>query len=403
MPQIFEQGRAGRADIREGQHTLGVCQTGIRFCRVFDDRQRAVAAPSCNGRRVSDRVISPRRRVPVVLVQRVFTPPGRIGEGPGKGNSNTLLQIAIRRAGHSLARATRTGVCPRSVATASVVAEGAVTEVPAQQEAMAMEAPVVGAKNVKVGVNTRGTMLRGFSSAKLVNLRRQDTNSLANNMVKLQAQQSRKSMLEAKLQERKPWYILRPDGVAASSRDVLALIALYFILPYEIAFVDTPTFPTPRGFLYIFNRVIDLFFLIEMVMEFFIAIPKLTTDDLLAARSNEDRLCDRQPGVPRSVVSRQLPQGRDPPHPTVTSSSRGPRSCLALRGLIRAVNFDVRWFGRLVALAGPPSKRLGIFVTATYKHVAKTRLSAGRARRPTRTRSAQIDRHNVTPIQNRHT
>ena len=40
-------GRAGRADIREGQHTLGVCQTGIRFCRVFDDRQRAVAAPSC--------------------------------------------------------------------------------------------------------------------------------------------------------------------------------------------------------------------------------------------------------------------------------------------------------------------------------------------------------------------
>ena len=48
------EGRAGRADIRRGQHTLGVCQTGIRFCRVFDDRQRAVAAPSCNGRRVSD-------------------------------------------------------------------------------------------------------------------------------------------------------------------------------------------------------------------------------------------------------------------------------------------------------------------------------------------------------------
>ena len=51
---ILAAGRAGRADIRGGQHTLGVCQTGIRFCRVFDDRQRAVAAPSCNGRRVSD-------------------------------------------------------------------------------------------------------------------------------------------------------------------------------------------------------------------------------------------------------------------------------------------------------------------------------------------------------------
>ena len=47
-------GRAGRADFREGQHTLGVCRNRIRFCRVFDGRQRAVAAPSCNDRRVSD-------------------------------------------------------------------------------------------------------------------------------------------------------------------------------------------------------------------------------------------------------------------------------------------------------------------------------------------------------------
>ena len=47
-------GRAGRADFRGGQHTLGVCRNWIRFCRVFDGRQRAVAAPSCNDRRVSD-------------------------------------------------------------------------------------------------------------------------------------------------------------------------------------------------------------------------------------------------------------------------------------------------------------------------------------------------------------
>ena len=46
--------RAGRADFREGQHTLGVCRNWIRFSRVFDGRQRAVAAPSCNDRRVSD-------------------------------------------------------------------------------------------------------------------------------------------------------------------------------------------------------------------------------------------------------------------------------------------------------------------------------------------------------------
>ena len=46
------------AQIFGGVNTLGIWQTGVRFCRVFDDRQRAVAAPSCNGRRVIKRAES---------------------------------------------------------------------------------------------------------------------------------------------------------------------------------------------------------------------------------------------------------------------------------------------------------------------------------------------------------
>ena len=36
--------------------------------------------------------------------------------------------------------------------------------------------------------------------------------------------------------------------------------------------------------------------------------------------------------------------------------------------ITRAVNFDVRWLGRLVALVGPPPKRLGIFVTDSKRN-----------------------------------
>ena len=43
-----------RGDLRTeltALHTPWVCQNLIRFCMVFDGRQRASAAPSCNDRR----------------------------------------------------------------------------------------------------------------------------------------------------------------------------------------------------------------------------------------------------------------------------------------------------------------------------------------------------------------
>ena len=62
----------------------------------------------------------------------------------------------------------------------------------------------------------------------------------------------------ARLRAQRPWYILLPDGGLAVMKDMLALMALislYFVLPFEIAFVDAPDVPDPTDGLFIFNRV----------------------------------------------------------------------------------------------------------------------------------------------------
>lgn len=55
---------------------------------------------------------------------------------------------------------------------------------------------------------------------------------------------------------------------------MLALILIFFVLPFEIAFVDSPNVPDPTDGLYIFNRVIDLIFVLDLGLTFFIALPK---------------------------------------------------------------------------------------------------------------------------------
>ena len=47
----------------------------------------------------------------------------------------------------------------------------------------------------------------------------------------------------------------------------------------EIAFVDAPTFPDPSDGLYIFNRVLDAIFAVDMVLQFFTAVAKRPGDD----------------------------------------------------------------------------------------------------------------------------
>ena len=75
---------------------------------------------------------------------------------------------------------------------------------------------------------------------------------------------------------------MMPDHSLVTTRDMLSLVALvllYFILPFEIAFVDAPDFPNPLDGLYIFNRVIDLVFLMDIVVQFLVAYPENPLED----------------------------------------------------------------------------------------------------------------------------
>ena len=69
-------------------------QNLIRVCRVFDDRRRAVAAPSCNGRRVSD-VLEPDSHTVLIWDTNPHTPePFEGGLATVGGSASILLLIA---------------------------------------------------------------------------------------------------------------------------------------------------------------------------------------------------------------------------------------------------------------------------------------------------------------------
>ena len=85
-----------------------------------------------------------------------------------------------------------------------------------------------------------------------------------------------------RLKDPKPWYILLPDHPLVTNRDLLSLVALvvlYFVLPFEIAFVDSPDLPDPFDPLFIFNRTVDAIFLVDIVLQFVVALPVSPLDD----------------------------------------------------------------------------------------------------------------------------
>jgi hypothetical protein len=91
---------------------------------------------------------------------------------------------------------------------------------------------------------------------------------------------------EARKKHRGAWYILRPDQALITAKDSLsfvALVLLYFTLPYELGFMDLPLLPDPSSGLFIFNRVIDVIFGLDILLQFFVAIPKTSDDDFEAA------------------------------------------------------------------------------------------------------------------------
>ena len=91
-----------------------------------------------------------------------------------------------------------------------------------------------------------------------------------------------------------PWYILVPDHpwvTACELMGMVALIAIFFVLPFEIAFVDSPMVPVWYDGLYLFNRLIDIIFILDLVTTFFVAVPRKPLDDAeesAAEASQED-------------------------------------------------------------------------------------------------------------------
>ena len=56
----------------------------------------------------------------------------------------------------------------------------------------------------------------------------------------------------------------------------------------KIAFVDSPNIPDPADGLYIFNRAIDIIFIVDLATTFVVALPKESVDDEAAALGGAD-------------------------------------------------------------------------------------------------------------------
>ena len=96
----------------------------------------------------------------------------------------------------------------------------------------------------------------------------------------------------------KPWYIVLPNSPICTASELLAMFALiliFFVLPFEIAFVDAPNVPDARDGLYIFNRSIDFIFLIDLGLTFFVAFAKVE-DGSGIPEDDEEALDDEASG-----------------------------------------------------------------------------------------------------------
>ena len=82
---------------------------------------------------------------------------------------------------------------------------------------------------------------------------------------------------EIRHDESKPCYIFYPESTTVKIRDILSMLALvltFAVVPFEVAFVDALPKPDPTDALWIFNRAVDLLFLYDMLLQFFVARPQ---------------------------------------------------------------------------------------------------------------------------------
>jgi uncharacterized membrane protein len=88
----------------------------------------------------------------------------------------------------------------------------------------------------------------------------------------------------------KPWYLFYPNDRVVLVRDVLSMLALvgvFVIVPFEVAFIAAPMFGVMTDPLWITNRVFDVVFVLDLVLEFFVAQPKAKLiDELESAADN---------------------------------------------------------------------------------------------------------------------
>ena len=95
--------------------------------------------------------------------------------------------------------------------------------------------------------------------------------SVGNRQLKelLEAAKRKKEREQAALN--KPCYILYPESKIVTARDMMSFVALlltFVVVPFEVAFVDAPPIPDPTDALWIFNRIVDVIFALDVLVQF---------------------------------------------------------------------------------------------------------------------------------------
>ena len=75
----------------------------------------------------------------------------------------------------------------------------------------------------------------------------------------------------------KPCYVLYPESRVVSAKDMMSFVALmltFVVVPFEVSFVDAPAVPDPTDALWIFNRIVDLMFTVDICAQFFVGLTK---------------------------------------------------------------------------------------------------------------------------------
>ena len=109
------------------------------------------------------------------------------------------------------------------------------------------------------------------------------TKAAMREIVKMATEEEKKRAALEERPKKWPCYILRPDSKPALASDILttiALVGVFLVVPFELAFVESPDGPLdPLAGFFIFNRIIDSIFWLEMGITFFRAYARAPIDD----------------------------------------------------------------------------------------------------------------------------